>query len=542
VYPQLVHELTIVARYKLTSAVANQVHGTVRIHGTLSNDTGWSRGFWLGPLTRFSGDRGLAAARLDLPRLQALANRVSTQIGSAGGGFTLAVQPQVKLAGEIGGHQISTAFEPALDLTIGSTELLSGGSGTSAGAPAGSTAGSSQQGLVRSITGRLTASHTAANDLLGVPVTTVRWLSLTVLVIFALLALRAASREPGASQDPAERIKSRYKHLIVPVSSVITDPEHPPIDVRTMEALAQLAERSERLILHDHQQDVDNYLIDDQGTMFRFQAVRIPDAKGTRNGNGKHGPVPAPAGAAAVAAGADTAPGVATEGFASGPAAAAPAPTAAASVTAAAAETDVSDEASGSAYGTTEHREQHATGTGGAAVDADRELDAIRATIATSAVRNAGAATFEQEDASPTGFVGASNPLSTAAERPRPISSRVRPDLFAWDPQPPVDADTHWSRRRDVQVGVALAPLLTLLAWRLVAWRHVRDRREARRAVRARRAEQRAGRARRAEQRAGRARKDVPQADVPEEQTFATRNLTGRRAPGDRRRGDRRRN
>jgi hypothetical protein len=400
---------------------------------------------------------------------------------------------------------------------------------------------------VRSATGRLTATHIEENDLLGVPVTTVRWLSLTALLIFALLALRAASREPGAAQDPAERIKGRYKHLIVPVSSVTTDPDHPPIDVRTIEALAQLAERSERLILHDHQQDVDNYLIDDQGTMFRFQALRTPDANGNANGNGKHGPAPEPAGTAGAAAGssrADTAQeAAAAEDSASGraaapaPTAAAPAPTATASVTAATAETEVPDESLGGAHSTAEGRDERETGAG--SVDADRELDAIRATIATSAARNAGTTTFEQDEAAP-GF-NASTPLRTAAESPRPISSRVRPDLFAWDPQPPVITDTHWSRRRDVQVGFALAPLLTLLAWRLVAWRQLRERRHARRVVRARRAEKRAVRARRTEQRAVRARREASQADVPEEQTVATRSLTGRRAPGDRRRGDRRR-
>jgi signal peptidase I len=543
VYPQLVNDLTITARYRLTTAAANRVHGTIRIRGTMSNDSGWSRSFWLGPLTRFSGDRGRAAARLDLPRLQALANRVSTQIGTPAGGFTLAVAPEVKLAGEVGAHQISAGFSPALDLALGSTELLPGASGPSSGTATGSTAGSSQESLVRSTTGRLTATHTEANDLLGVPVTTARWLSLTALVIFALLALRAASREPGATQDPAERIKSRYKHLIVPVSSVITDPDHPPIDVRTMEALAQLAERSERLILHDHQEDVDNYLIDDQGTMFRFQALRTADTKGNGNGNGKHGPVPEPA---AVAGAADRAPRAesaageaAREDSASGLAAAS-APAARTSVTAATAETEVPDESPGGAHSTAEGRDEPETDAG--SVDADRELDAIRATIATSATRKARTTTVGQDEDAPAGFISASNPLSTATENPRPISSRVRPDLFAWDPQPPVTTDTHWSRRRDVQVGFALAPLLTLLAWRLVAWRQVRERRDARRAVRARRAEQRAGRARRAEQRAVRARREAPQADVPEEQTFATCNLTGRRAPGAGRRGDRRRN
>jgi hypothetical protein len=111
----------------------------------------------------------------------------------------------------------------------------------------------------------------------------VRLIGIAGFALFALISLLLVSREHGATPDPAERINARYKHLIVPVSSMGTDPEHPPIEVRTIEALAQLAERSERLILHDHRDGVDNYLIDDQGTLFRFQVLRARDT----NGNGK---------------------------------------------------------------------------------------------------------------------------------------------------------------------------------------------------------------------------------------------------------------
>ena len=37
-------------------------------------------------------------------------------------------------------------------------------------------------------------------------------------------------------------------------------------------ALAQLAERSERLILHHQGDGADTYLVDDEGTLYRYQA------------------------------------------------------------------------------------------------------------------------------------------------------------------------------------------------------------------------------------------------------------------------------
>ena len=40
----------------------------------------------------------------------------------------------------------------------------------------------------------------------------------------------------------------------------------------SIHALAQLAERSERLILHDQRDGADTYLVDDEGTLYRYQA------------------------------------------------------------------------------------------------------------------------------------------------------------------------------------------------------------------------------------------------------------------------------
>ncbi len=39
----------------------------------------------------------------------------------------------------------------------------------------------------------------------------------------------------------------------------------------SIDALAQLAERSDRLILHHHRDDADTYLVDDEGTLYRYR-------------------------------------------------------------------------------------------------------------------------------------------------------------------------------------------------------------------------------------------------------------------------------
>jgi hypothetical protein len=58
----------------------------------------------------------------------------------------------------------------------------------------------------------------------------------------------------------------------------------------SIDALVKLAERSERLILHYQRDGVDSYLIDDEGTLYRYQArpegERQPPAENGANRDG----------------------------------------------------------------------------------------------------------------------------------------------------------------------------------------------------------------------------------------------------------------
>jgi hypothetical protein len=49
----------------------------------------------------------------------------------------------------------------------------------------------------------------------------------------------------------------------------------PPIDVPNIKALVRLAESGERLILHHRGAGVDTYLVNDEGTVYRYQAKPI---------------------------------------------------------------------------------------------------------------------------------------------------------------------------------------------------------------------------------------------------------------------------
>ena len=106
---------------------------------------------------------------------------------------------------------------------------------------------------------------------LGLPVPTARWIAIVGLLLGVagtLLTGVGLLRDP---YDPAAHVH-RYRHLIVPIAGTKFDPARPPIDVTSIGALAQLAERSERLILHHQRDGADTYLVDDEGTIYRYQS------------------------------------------------------------------------------------------------------------------------------------------------------------------------------------------------------------------------------------------------------------------------------
>jgi hypothetical protein len=91
------------------------------------------------------------------------------------------------------------------------------------------------------------------------------FLSFALAVIAAVVARLAPS-------DEAARIQAEYGHLIVPVVLGPDGLGGPPVDVPTIAALARLAECGQRLILHSRDNSRDTYLVNDEGTVYRYRA------------------------------------------------------------------------------------------------------------------------------------------------------------------------------------------------------------------------------------------------------------------------------
>lgn len=289
IFLQIIHQLRIDIAYRLTSAHPGALRGTDQVVLTLTGPTGWSRSIPLTPTRHFGGDQVSAHVTLNLSSLQAMVTQIERQTGIPASGYMISVTPKVHIRGSLAGHILSTNFAPALSFQLQPLQLQpSGASATSGSSSAGggSAAGSgSPTGSGSAIAfdprqgGGIVTSGFAGNDLsaagLSVPVSTLRLLAplgfliaLAGAVMLALLVVRSPTFGESA------RIQAKYGHMIVPINAG-TDLGWPAIDVSSMKALARLAEASGQLILHNHDDSTDTYLVNDEGSVYRYQ-VQLP--------------------------------------------------------------------------------------------------------------------------------------------------------------------------------------------------------------------------------------------------------------------------
>ncbi len=268
IFLNLVHQIRVQVVYQLTTAAPHTIAGTEDVLVRLTGPGGWTRSMQITPAVRFTGDRATAAVTLGLPYLQSLFAQVAKLTGApATAGYSIAVAPQFRIGGTLAGRPLSTTFNPVLSFQVNDVQLLPGvGSSASSNAPSSLTSGQN---------GTTSRAGTTANtiNVLGrtLDIATLRWLSIFGFLLAgasALLMVQLKRREPFAE---TARIQSRYGHLIVPIVGAADLTGRPVFDVASIKALVALAERSERLILHQYGDSADTFLVDDEGTVYRYR-------------------------------------------------------------------------------------------------------------------------------------------------------------------------------------------------------------------------------------------------------------------------------
>lgn len=227
--------------------------GRIAVVAELATAGGWRS------TVHLSERQPLAAAqqgtvRLHLPALEERAAAAAAVTRIPAGTVTVTVIPRIWMDG--GGQ-----FAPELPLTLDSTALKPSSAEALSASTSSSTSGTAISPAQLSAVGR------------SIGVATARTTSLTAVALAGLLglALLVLARMHGPVAE-ADRIRARHKSLLLPVLPIALNAGRPVVDVPDIDALATLAERYGLLILHWQRSGVTTYVVQDEGTTYRFRS------------------------------------------------------------------------------------------------------------------------------------------------------------------------------------------------------------------------------------------------------------------------------
>ena len=257
VFVKLVPSLRVRFDYRLESDAARSVFGTASLQARVQGDNGWSRDVPLARRRAFDGDTVRLEGRLDLRGLLALGDRVAAATGTAGDSYLVTLVPRVRVGGELDGATISESFAPPLALRLDRQRLRLERPGS----------------LARSQPG--TGSRAEPNRLsllgLGLDVSTARMLGFAgaLLALGAAAAIRLLLQAARGGGEPT-RIAGRLGPWLVDVAP--HERAGPVHDLASIDDLVRLAERYERVILHERRGPEHAYLVEEAGAVYRYRA------------------------------------------------------------------------------------------------------------------------------------------------------------------------------------------------------------------------------------------------------------------------------
>jgi hypothetical protein len=246
----------------------------------VSDSSGWKRSLTLLPPQAFSGPRFIALGTLDLSQVREVIQQFEQATGVSSHQYSVAIVPNAQLHGTIAGAKLDTTYSPALKFTLDQDSMSL--------ATSGSSSNSSSSPLTPSQDGQVNYTTQAPNVLsfltFSLSVSTARLVALSGLILslfglawYGLLALR------DARSDESARIKSRYGSLLIDVDDANFENTSRVIDVVRFADLLRLAERAERMIMHQFSGGVDRYYIQEASITYRYRIARGDQSQNSRS-------------------------------------------------------------------------------------------------------------------------------------------------------------------------------------------------------------------------------------------------------------------
>jgi signal peptidase len=263
VFLRLVPAVNVRFAYRLDAPFAERLAGTARLDLTVRGANGWESSMRLGRPQRFKGDRVLVQGRLELARLRSLIASVERLTGTTSPGYTVTIEPKIAVSGAVGGQHVRTAFSPPLVFALDELHLQPQ-------QPSPSTPGAAAPDALHPVQSAAVTGRVRAVGVGPLPLGIAR--ALAVLgVAGSLLGLAALGGLLPLGSPPGEQIPARYRSRLISVGK----PKHSAVDgwvvdVDSFDALAQLADHYDRLILHQRHAKGESYLVEDGGVAYRY--------------------------------------------------------------------------------------------------------------------------------------------------------------------------------------------------------------------------------------------------------------------------------
>jgi hypothetical protein len=264
-YLALAHTLSVRYAYRFKAAARHSVSGVGSLDARITSSTGWKQNVQIQKPRRFSGDTVTLSGTLDLAMLPSLIRNVETASGVSGA-YTLELVPHVRIKGAVGGFPLQARLGSPLSFSLTDRELQPSPDSSKPATGAGSTHGTRL--MPASIPFKVARLDVAKAR-------TIASRGLTA-AICALLGCGLALRLGGTRRVGAvAAIESRYRRWVVPVAHVLQPAPSQLVEMSDMAALARLAERYDRMILHESSELGDTFSVAEDGVLYRF-AIPAP--------------------------------------------------------------------------------------------------------------------------------------------------------------------------------------------------------------------------------------------------------------------------
>jgi signal peptidase I len=264
VFLRLVHRLDVRFVYRVRSSYPSSFAGSATLAAVLSDGNGWRHRFVLDEGRRLRDGRVELDGTLDLRRLTATVRQFEAQTSAHNPSYHVVLVPRVGLLGVAGGHPVRRTFAPplALDLDDVRLQIASTPSGSNSLVRSAAAGGSHTEPVTLHLLGRQLGIRAARRLALG-----------TVAAGLAALLTAAALTLLRRRDDEVAAIQRRYAELLVTVAPRGRD-RAGERRVESIGALARIAERYDRLILHEEDAGRHSFLVEDAGVVFRYDVVR----------------------------------------------------------------------------------------------------------------------------------------------------------------------------------------------------------------------------------------------------------------------------